>query len=254
MRIVLVTSNEPFYLADTLAYLFRKLKPDTEVAACIIVKGAGKRKQSQLSKAIETIRIFGLRFFCYYAVKLLRVKIRRASPIWTVTSENNVPLIFLQHPINSEESISILENLAPDLLVSISSGEIFRSTVLSLAPLGCINLHSSLLPKYRGLMPSFWVLKNQEPRTGVSVFMVDEGIDSGPIIAQTAISISDNMTQAELIRITKEIGMDLIVEAIDRIGENSVKWIDNPDASMTYFGYPTRSDVQSFLRRGKRFF
>jgi len=52
-----------------------------------------------------------------------------------------------------------------------------------LAPKGCLNLHSALLPKYRGLMPSFWVLKNNENKTGVSVFFVDKGIDSGPIFS-----------------------------------------------------------------------
>ena len=70
--------------------------------------------------------------------------------------------------------------------------------------MGCINLHTALLPKYRGLMPTFWVLKNNEKNTGVSVFFVDEGIDSGPIIVQKNISIG-NMTQQELIVKTKKL-------------------------------------------------
>ena len=62
--------------------------------------------------------------------------------------------------------------------------QIFKKQIIELAPKGCINLHTALLPKYRGLMPTFWVLKNNEKYTGVSVFFVDKGIDSGPIIVQ----------------------------------------------------------------------
>ena len=72
----------------------------------------------------------------------------------------------------------------PDLLVSILGNQIYREPIINLASNGCINLHTALLPKYRGLMPSFWVLRNGEYYTGVSVFFVDEGIDSGPIIVQ----------------------------------------------------------------------
>jgi len=66
-------------------------------------------------------------------------------------------------------------------------------------------------------MPSFWVLKNNENKTGVSVFFVDKGIDSGPILVQKELSISQNMTQEELIKKSKKIGMNAIIEAIELI-------------------------------------
>jgi formyltetrahydrofolate hydrolase len=94
--------------------------------------------------------------------------------------------------------------------------QIFKSPILNLAPKGCINLHTALLPKYRGLMPTFWVMKNNEKKTGVSVFFVDEGIDSGPIIIQEKLEIG-NFTQEQLIKRTKKIGMELISKSIDLI-------------------------------------
>ena len=75
------------------------------------------------------------------------------------------------------------------MLVSILGNQIFKRKLIDLAPKGCINLHTALLPKYRGLMPTFWALKNNEKNTGVSVFFVDEGIDSGPIIIQKKVVI-----------------------------------------------------------------
>ena len=112
-------------------------------------------------------------------------------------------VIKLNKSINHEDSLKIINSYNPDLLVSILEMK-FLKKLLKLAPYGCINLHTSLLPKYRGLMPSFWVLKNNEEYSGVSVFLVDEGIDSGPIIEQRKIHLK-KLNQRELIKISKKI-------------------------------------------------
>ncbi|MDB4851845.1 formyltransferase family protein, partial [Flavobacteriaceae bacterium] len=118
---------------------------------------------------------------------------------------------------------------------------------------GCINLHTALLPKYRGLMPTFWVMKNNEKYTGVSVFFVDEGIDSGPIIVQEKLEIG-NSTQKSLIIKTKRIGMQLILKSIDLISNNKVAIIPNDASKKTYYSFPTRKDVLEFRKNGKKFF
>lgn len=102
-------------------------------------------------------------------------------------------------------------------------------------------------------MPSFWVLKNKEEYTGVSVFFVDEGIDSGPILVQKKVKIGDR-TQEELIRHTKKLGMDAIIEAIQKIQQGNYELIPNPNEEMTYYSFPTRSDVREFKMAGKRFY
>jgi len=138
-------------------------------------------------------------------------------------------------------------------LVSILGNQIFKNNIIKLAPKGCINLHTALLPKYRGLMPTFWVLKNNEEFTGVSVFFVDEGIDSGPIIVQKKVKIG-NISQSSLIEITKKLGMDAIIEAIDLIDNDKFNLITNNDNEMTYYTFPSREDVIEFKRKGKKFF
>ena len=102
-------------------------------------------------------------------------------------------------------------------------------------------------------MPSFWVLKNNESETGVSVFYVDNGIDSGPIIVQKKVQIGQK-TQQELIIHTKKIGMEAISESIDLIQKNTVNIIQNNPLFKTYFSFPTRQDVLEFKKNGKRFF
>ena len=137
--------------------------------------------------------------------------------------------------------------------MSLQGNEIFKKPLLDLAPKGCINLHTAMLPKYRGLMPTFWVMKNNEKYTGVSVFFVDEGIDSGPIIVQEKVEIG-NSTQAQLIMRTKKIGMKLIVKAVNLITENNLVLLPNPESEKTYYSFPTRKDVIEFKKIGKRFF
>jgi methionyl-tRNA formyltransferase len=102
-------------------------------------------------------------------------------------------------------------------------------------------------------MPSFWVLKNNEKKTGVSVFFVDKGIDSGPIIVQEEVEIK-NKTQKELILITKKMGMEAIAKSIDLIKKDDVKLIKNDPAHKSYYRFPTKKDVLEFKKNGKKFF
>ena len=159
----------------------------------------------------------------------------------------------MKKSINASSSISQISKFKPDLLISIQGNEIFKSPIINLAPKGCLNLHTSLLPKYRGLMPSFWVLKNREEKTGVSVFFVDEGIDSGPILVQREVKI-ENMNQAQLIDVTKRVGMECIIEAINKILVGDICTLPNEDSDMTYFGFPEKKDVIAFRKAGSKFF
>ena len=147
----------------------------------------------------------------------------------------------------------MLNQYEPDLLISILGNQIFKNEIITLAPKGCINLHTALLPKYRGLMPTFWAMKNDQKYTGVSVFYVNEGIDTGPIIIQKKIEIG-NRTQEELIKYTKMIGMEAIIEAIEKIERGNVQTFKNSDAEMTYYSFPKKEDVEIFQKRNKKFF
>jgi len=254
MKIVIITQDDPFYLGPNIDYLLSELPDYAQVVACIVtnVSPFGK-KESFLAKAIKTLQVFGIGFFVRYAIRFIRTRISSRDSVLAVLKRHAIPLLSLSSSINSEASLNLLHSYEPDLLVSIAGNEIFRQPLIELAPLGCLNLHTALLPKYRGLMPSFWVLKNQEHKTGVSIFFVDEGIDSGPILVQKEIEIS-GMTQEELIRQTKRLGMDGILEAIDKLhlGDRSV--IENDDAKKTYYSFPTHEDVKEFRKVGARFY
>ena len=254
MRIVIVTQDEPFYLAENLSYLLKILPKHSIVVGCVVndVSPFGK-KEPFFEKIKKTYNVFGLHFFLHYALKYLNSKINSSKKVDYVLNKNNIPKIVLSNNINHVESVAEINTYKPDLLVSILGNQIFKKQIIELAPKGCINLHTALLPKYRGLMPTFWVLKNNEKYTGVSVFFVDEGIDSGPIIVQEKVEIG-NRTQEELISYTKKIGMECILKSIDLIEKDEVELIENNAEEKTYFTFPTKQDVTIFKENGKKFF
>ena len=254
MNIAIITQDDPFYLGSNIDYLLTTLPDYASVTACIVtdVSPFGKR-ESFFSKALRTYRIFGAGFFLHYAFRFARARISKSDSVIEVLRRHSVPLLMPIGSINSKESLDLISKYEPDLLISIAGNEIFRKPLIELAPLGCLNLHTALLPKYRGLMPSFWVLKNQEKKTGVSVFFVDEGIDSGPILVQKETEIG-KLTQEQLISTTKRLGMDAILESVDKIHRGDMSALENDDAEKTYFGFPTRSDVKGFRKVGARFY
>jgi methionyl-tRNA formyltransferase len=254
MNIVILTQKDPFFLAENLEYLFSKVPQKICISGCVVFDASpfGK-KESFLRKAGKTLHIFGFNFFIRYALIFLKNKFDKTKNVNSILEKYGIPIIHIKDSVNSVQSLSKIRQFKPDLLISIAANRIFKKQLINLAPKGCLNLHTALLPKYRGLMPSFWVLRNNEKQTGVSVFFVTEGIDSGPILVQKIIEIKDK-TWAELIQYTKRIGMQAILEAIELIYNGDYQLLENDEKKMSYYHFPSKQDVKEFVKAGKKFF
>jgi methionyl-tRNA formyltransferase len=254
MRIIILTQDDPFYLGKNIDFLVKNMPKEAEIVGTVLfdVSPFGKR-ESFFDKMKKTYSVFGFKFFAYYSFKFLKSKLYGANSVARVLAKHEIPLVHITGSINSQENRTRLKEYEPDLLISIGGNQIFKRPLLDLATHGCLNLHTALLPKYRGLMPSFWVLKNNEQFTGVSVFFVDEGIDSGDILVQKKVEIG-NRSQEKLIKYTKQIGMEAIIECVELIQKGGYNLIPNLAEEMTYFSFPTRKDVNEFYKTGKRFF
>lgn len=253
MRVLIITQNEPLFLSPAIDYLLRRVDLDIKIVGAVVTAGSpfGK-KESIFKKVYRTVCIFGFRFFVFYSLKFLYAKLFRRD-VASMFSSRNIDLIALEGSINSDKSIDILKSLEADLFVSIAGNEVFKKALIEVPKRGILNLHSALLPKYRGLMPTFWALKHSEVRTGVSVFFVDEGIDTGPILVQRSIQLGQ-ISLFELIRATKIMGMEAILDAIRLVKTDQFRLKENEGNDATYFSFPTREDVKEFLRDGNRLF
>ena len=135
------------------------------------------------------------------------------NPMRDLAASHGLP-IHAPESINSPEGISQLADLKPDLLVVCDYGQILSREVLAVSPLGGINLHASLLPKYRGAAPIHWAILNGETETGVSVIHMTPRLDGGPILAVRRTDIGYDEMQPDLEARLAELGIEAVQEAL----------------------------------------
>lgn len=135
--------------------------------------------------------------------------------------KNNIPVL-QPEKLKSPEFFDTLKTLKPDLQVVVAF-RMLPEIIWSFPPMGTLNVHGSLLPQYRGAAPINWAIINGEKQTGVTTFQLQHAIDTGNILLQTPIDISENMTAGELHDTMKEVGAALLVKTIEGLNNNSIQ-------------------------------
>jgi methionyl-tRNA formyltransferase len=142
--------------------------------------------------------------------------------------------VYQPDKIRSPEAQALLEKLAPDCIVIIAYGQIIPVRLLSIPKYGWINLHASLLPKYRGAAPINWAIVNGETKTGVTSMRIDAGMDTGEMLLQREIQIDDKETAPELAARLAEAGAPLIVDTLCGLTAGTLCGRAQDDARATY--------------------
>lgn len=220
-----------------------------EVAAVAVVSPIYKRS-SWLRQAKRFAASFGLRAFAVEVAHYALEKAGRRS-VKGLARSHDVPVL-LPVDVNAPEFLDELGQIDPDLIVSVSCPQVFGEELLGLPRLGCINVHSSLLPAYRGMLPTFWVLAEGEAGTGVTVHYMSAGIDEGAILAQREIPIARDETLQTLMRTSKAVAADLVLETVERFRDGPPPGWPNPASEGSYFSFPAREDVARFRALGRR--
>ncbi len=139
------------------------------------------------------------------------------SPVKNTALEYNIPIYqpeSLRKGESAEKSFEILKEINPDVIVVVAYGQILPKKILDLPKYGCINLHASLLPKYRGAAPIQRCIQNGDTESGVCTMKMDEGLDTGDIIMAYKQEITPNMTGSELMEIFAVRGAELVVQTL----------------------------------------
>ncbi len=142
--------------------------------------------------------------------------------------------VFQPINVNSKESIEKLKEINPDLIVVVAYGQILCREILELPKYGCINVHASLLPKYRGAAPINWALINGEVETGVTIMEMEEGLDTGDMIIKSTIPIREDDDYISIHDSLSVLGGELLIEAIDEIIEGISKKIPQDHSQSNY--------------------
>lgn len=164
------------------------------------------------------------------------------SPVKQFCVENGIS-VYQFSKISSPEAVAVLKELSPDLLVTAAFGQILSSEVLNIPKYGCINVHASLLPKYRGASPIETAIMEGEDETGVTTMMTDAGMDTGDMLLNQKISIGENETGEELREHLSDVGAALIVKTVSMLMAGTLNRAPQDNSLATYAKKITKEDL-----------
>jgi methionyl-tRNA formyltransferase len=136
--------------------------------------------------------------------------------------------------IKAPEALAVLRAFAPEIQVVVAYGQILPRAVIDLAPRGTVNVHGSVLPRYRGAAPVQWAIVNGEAETGVTTMLIDEGMDTGPILLTQATPIGAQETASELEARLARLGAALLVETLAGLVQGTVRPVAQDATRATY--------------------
>lgn len=154
-------------------------------------------------------------------------------PVKELALSHDIP-VYQPEKLRDGKALAILQELAPDLIVVVAYGKILPKDILDLPPLGCINVHGSLLPKYRGAAPIQWSVINGDKTTGVTTMYMAEGLDTGDMILKAETEIGPEETAGELYERLSQIGADCLADTLKLVAAGNPPRQPQDDAQATY--------------------
>ena len=146
--------------------------------------------------------------------------------------------------LNQKEEIEYIKNLEPDIVVVVAYGKILPSNLLNLKNILFINVHASLLPRWRGAAPIQRAIMNMDSETGISIMKIEQKLDSGPVMLQSKVNIHPNLNYVELSKEMSKIGAKLILEALELIKENKANFTLQNESKASYAEKNPKSEAR----------
>jgi len=159
----------------------------------------------------------------------------KPPPVKTLALELGLPVI-QPETLREPEALEQLRAWAPDVIVVAAFGQILRQDVLDLPEFGCINVHASLLPRWRGAAPINAAILHGDDETGVTIMKMDAGLDTGPILTQRSVRINSDETAGSLFETLSQLGAELLLETLPKYFAGEITPRPQPEAGATYAG------------------
>jgi len=259
LRIIILTQDEKLYLPTAIATICERFADEI---VCIVTCPPMSTHGGFIAGFFKHFMLFGLKGSFLLGVRVLKAKLgamctdtkrQQFFAIKQLAKYFDIPDYQVSN-VNTVHFHDLIDQFAPDLLISMSCPQVIRKATRNKFAMGCINVHGAPLPKYRGLMPAFWVLRNGENKTAVTVHDLAEKLDDGDILVQKDIDITPQDTWDSLVTKTKKAGAEALIDAILQIKQFKVERRPNTEEEATYFSFPTYRDRVAFLRAGRSFF
>jgi methionyl-tRNA formyltransferase len=248
LRVFFVTEEDPLYVIRFFEVFFAEYPREEFRLSGITID---RPFHEPLWETMRRVRVpYGAWGFVRQGLRFAGARLRGRS-IEALAASMGVPVLPTRS-INQPEYVERVRAAAPDVIVSVAAPEIFKSELLAIPRLGCINIHSGRLPMYRGMMPTFWQMLRGEPDVTITVHRMAERLDAGDVLATQRFTIRKRDTLDRVITGTKCDGARLMIGVLRdlRAGRARPAPLDMKQAN--YFSFPKPGDVREFRRRGHR--
>ena len=259
MRIVFLTMEDPLYILPFFDEFFHQELGDVEVQGIFSCKTMGDRGRMRLLRemvclyGVAGLARLGLRGINSRALSLMPAN-RGSNRFYSVAQICRAFGIHhesIGNP-NRDEHVSRIASLRPDLLVSVACPYILKARILGFPPLGCINVHHAPLPRYKGMMPTFWQMYHGEKNVGVTIHYMAARVDEGAALFQDQVAIRDGESLDSLIRRSKRHAAHCMLRVLRQIAGQTQTSLSLSDRPGSYFTFPTFAEMKEFRRRGFR--
>lgn len=162
-----------------------------------------------------------------------RSKALKYTPVKACAIKHGIE-VYQPEKVRDASCVEYLRGYQPDIIIVEAFGQIIPKDILTMAPFGCVNVHASLLPKYRGAAPIQWAVINGDAVTGVTIMRMDEGIDTGDMILKEEVAIREDETAGSLFERLSKVGAGLCVRAMEAIEAGTAEYIPQDSAKATH--------------------
>lgn len=248
LRIVIITEEDPIYVLRFFETFFDAY-PRSEIDVCAITVSSAFAEP--LAKTVRRMwSFYGPADFLRLGARYARSRIGGRT-ISKLARDEGIPELATRS-VNDPDYVARLRALKPDVIVSVAAPEIFKAELLGSARLGCVNLHSGMLPRYRGMMPVFWQMQQGERDATVSVHEMVPKLDAGDLLATARFPIRSADRLDRVIVGTKRLAARLLIDVLRDLAAGRAVRQPPPTEGAGYFTFPTRADAGDFRARGHR--
>jgi len=258
MRVEFIT-EEDLYVLPLFEEFFRKFGAEFEIVRVSCCRIMGGRPRLKLLRELTWLYgIFGLlRLLARYAVAhlLSRLPRRRGANRYYSLKQLCAAYGVAYAPIGNPNADAFVDEVTArgaDILISVACPFILKRRLLSLPRLGCVNLHNAPLPRYKGMMPTFWQMFHGEKSVGLTIHYMTEKIDDGMVLFQDRLEIERAETLDHLIRRSKRRAAHCLGRVLRELVNGTATPTPLDKENGTYFSFPSRQQIREFHRRGLR--
>jgi methionyl-tRNA formyltransferase len=259
LKIEFLTDDNPLYVLPFFEEFLRHYSTEFEIAHISSCRPMGKRPRRKLLRELTSLygvlgiaRILGR----WTAARILGLlprgrSARRYYTLHQLSRAYSVSFTRIGNP-NHPDFVDEFKKRRADLLVSIACPYILKEPLLTTPALGCINMHHAPLPRYKGMMPTFWQMYQGEKTVGVTIHRMTPKIDAGEVLLQGELEIQPGETLDHLIRRSKRHGAHCMARVLREIAAQTQRVVAIDKGQESYFTFPTVEEIREFRRRGLR--